>query len=228
MTEPRISFSRRLSPVVIVVALAAIAGALVLYGTGERGGKQAACPPLSREAAARLAPFARGEVAAMNVAKNPTMAIDVAFVDPTGAPRKLSDFHGRTVLFNLWATWCAPCRAEMPALDRLQARLGGSDFAVVALNIDTARLDRPKAFLAEIGVKNLAYYADSSADSFEALRAAGKTLGLPTSFLIDSRGCELSIIAGPAKWDSDDALNAIRAAVGRSETGAAAGPPAPG
>jgi hypothetical protein len=102
----------------------------------------------------------------------------------------------------------------MPALDKLEGKLGGPDFQVIALNIDTARLDRPKAFLNEVGVKNLTYYADPSADSFEALRVAGKALGLPTSLLIDARGCELSVIAGPANWDSDDAIKAIRAALG--------------
>jgi thiol-disulfide isomerase/thioredoxin len=215
MTEPRTTQRRRLAAAVIVVAVAAIAGALVLYGTGQRGGKdEASCPAASREAAARLSPFARGEVAAMNVAKNPHMAIDVAFTGADGAPKKLSDFRGRAVLLNLWATWCVPCRAEMPALDKLEGKLGGPDFQVIALNIDTARLDRPKAFLNEVGVKNLTYYADPSADSFEALRVAGKALGLPTSLLIDARGCELSVIAGPANWDSDDAIKAIRAALG--------------
>ena len=115
------------------------------------------------------------------------------------------------MLLNLWATWCVPCRAEMPALDRLQARLGGADFEVVAVNVDTARLERPKAFLDEIGVKSLDRYADSSGDSFEALRLAGKALGLPTSLLIGKDGCELGVAAGPAKWDSDDALRLIEA-----------------
>jgi hypothetical protein len=103
----------------------------------------------------------------------------------------------------------------MPALDRLQAKMGGADFQVVAVNIDTSRLDRPKAFLAEAGVKNLSRYADSSADSFEALRVAGKALGLPTSLLIGPDGCELAVMAGPAQWDSGDAAKLVTAMIGK-------------
>ena len=130
--------------------------------------------------------------------KSPKPAVDISFASADGKKLTLADFKGRNVLLNLWATWCAPCRAEMPALDRLQAKLGGADFEVVAVNIDTSRLDRPKAFLDEVGVKNLSRYADSSADSFEALKVAGKALGLPTSLLIGPDGCELAVMAGPA------------------------------
>ena len=99
----------------------------------------------------------------------------------------------------------------MPALDRLQAKAGGPDFEVVAVNVDTARLERPPAFLNEIGVKTLKRYADPSGDAFETLRLAGKALGLPTSLLIDNDGCELGVVAGPANWDSPDAVAAVAA-----------------
>jgi hypothetical protein len=102
----------------------------------------------------------------------------------------------------------------MPALDRLQAEAGGPNFEVVAVNVDSARLDRPAAFLNEIGVKTLRRYADPSADSFEALRQAGKALGLPTSLLVDAQGCEIGVVSGPAKWDSPDALALIGALKG--------------
>lgn len=99
----------------------------------------------------------------------------------------------------------------MPALDRLQGALGGEDFAVVAVNIDTARLERPKAFLNEIGVKNLTFYADATADIFQALKQGGKVLGLPTTVLIAKDGCEIGTMAGPAQWDSQDALAFLKA-----------------
>jgi Redoxin len=99
----------------------------------------------------------------------------------------------------------------MPALDRLQAKAGGSDFEVVAVNVDTARLERAPAFLDEIGVKTLMRYSDPSADAFEALRLSGKALGLPTSLLIDKEGCEIGVVAGPANWDSPDAVAAVAA-----------------
>ena len=101
------------------------------------------------------------------------------------------------MLLNLWATWCVPCRAEMPALDKLQAEKGGKDFEVVAVNVDTARLERRAAFLDGIGVKALPRYADPSGDAFETLRRDGKALGLPVSLLIDRDGCEVAAVAGP-------------------------------
>jgi thiol-disulfide isomerase/thioredoxin len=207
---------RRAPTMVVIVALAAVLGAAVLYGKGAAGSKEAAALcPAAKATAARLAPLAQGEVAALNVNKSPKPAVDIAFSGADGKKLTLADFKGRNVLLNLWATWCVPCRAEMPALDRLQAKLGGADFEVVAVNIDTSRLDRPKAFLDEAGVKSLNRYADSSADSFEALKVAGKALGLPTSLLIGPDGCELAVMAGPAQWDSDDAAKVVTAMVGR-------------
>ena len=93
-----------------------------------------------------------------------------------------------------------------PSLDRLQGARGNADFSVVAVNIDTARLDGPKAFLKEIGAKNLSLYADSSANIFETLKQDGKVLGLPTTILVAKDGCDIGTMAGPAKWDSPDAL----------------------
>jgi thiol-disulfide isomerase/thioredoxin len=207
----------RSAPVIAVaaIAVAAAAGFAVLYGKGASGKDEAALCPNAGSVAERLALLAHGEVAALNVEKRPKPATDIAFTGPDGKKLTLADFHGRNVLLNLWATWCIPCRAEMPALDRLQAKFGGSDFQVVAVNIDTARLDRPKAFFADAGVKNLNLYVDPSADSFEALKVAGKALGLPTSLLIDKDGCEIGVMAGPASWNSPDAEAAISALLGR-------------
>ncbi|MGD0720934.1 MAG: TlpA disulfide reductase family protein [Roseiarcus sp.] len=199
-------------PIALVAAALAVALAGVLYGTGAGGSKEeAALCPGAKAVAARLAPLAQGEVAALNVDKAPRPAVAIAFDGADGRKLTLADFKGRSVLLNLWATWCVPCRAEMPALDRLQAKVGGADFEVVAINIDTSRLDRPPAFLEAAGVRTLARYADSSADSFEALKVAGKALGLPTSLLIGPDGCELAVMAGPARWDSDDALKLVAA-----------------
>src|SRR5208337_5104241 len=96
-------------------------------------------------------------------------------------------------------------RAEMPALDRLQAESGDKGFEVVAVNVDTARLERRGAFLDGIGVKSLRRYADPTGDAFETLRKDGKALGLPTTMLIDKDGCEIGVAAGAVKWDSVDA-----------------------
>jgi thiol-disulfide isomerase/thioredoxin len=148
----------------IVAALFLVAAcAVVLYGIRAHGGKEASNQCVdARPVAARVAPLARGQVAAMSVPATPRPAIDVSFNDPAGKKTDLSAFRGKTILLNLWATWCIPCREEMPALDRLQARLGGPNFEVVAVNIDTVRLDKRKAFLQEAGVTHLNFYAEKS------------------------------------------------------------------
>ena len=167
--------------------------------------------PAARALATRLAPLAQGEVAALSITVNPQPMPPLTFTDKDGKPVTLASFKGRNILLNLWATWCIPCRLEMPSLDRLQSARGNENFSVVAVNIDTARLDRPKAFLKEIGVKNLTFYADNTANIFETLKQDGKVLGLPTTILVAKDGCDIGTMAGPAKWDSADALALIGA-----------------
>ena len=116
-------------------------------------------------------------------------------------------------LLNLWATWCVPCRREMPALDALQAKLGGPKFQVVAVNIDTRDPAKPLAFLKQIGVTHLAYFTDESAQVFEDLKTAGKAFGMPTTLIVDPKGCEIGDMAGPAEWASDDGVKLVSAAI---------------
>jgi thiol-disulfide isomerase/thioredoxin len=168
---------------------------------------------LTVERAKAVAPFARGEVAAVNIAKSPLKLPALSFQDADGQPKSLSDFRGRTILLNLWATWCVPCRKEMPALDALEQKLGGPDFQVVAINIDTRDPEKPKTFLKEIGVDKLGYYADPSAKTFQELKAIGRAFGMPTTLLVDPAGCEIGTIAGPAEWASEDAVKLIEAAM---------------
>ena len=196
-------------------ALALGAGALALYGEGGPGNSAASECRASKAVAERLVPLARGEVAAVTVPKEPKRLPDLGFVGPDGAPKSLTDYRGRTVLVNLWATWCAPCRQEMPSLDRLQGTLGGADFEVVAINIDTRNLEKPKTWLREAGVERLAYYADPEAKVFQDLKRVGKAVGMPTTLLVDPQGCELALINGPAEWASEDALKLVRAALER-------------
>jgi thiol-disulfide isomerase/thioredoxin len=210
---------RRFSRLVLIggLAIAFVALGAALYGSFSRTGNSAAAECRAAQAlAARLDPLARGEVAALKFEKTPGPLPNLAFTKPDGSPTTLADFKGRTVLLNLWATWCAPCRHEMPALDKLQAELGGQDFEVVAINIDTRNLDKPKRWLEEVGVTRLAYYADPQAKVFQDLRQVGKAVGMPTTFLLDPEGCELARLNGPAEWASADALRLIRAALGRS------------
>jgi thiol-disulfide isomerase/thioredoxin len=207
--------AHRLIAALAVIAIA-VALAALLYVTIGSGGKETAeakaCAPNAANQA-MLDQAAKGEVAAMTIAKQPKPVTRLAFNGPTGQPESLDAFKGRVVLLNLWATWCAPCRQEMPALDRLEAKLGGPDFTVVAINIDTTRLDRPKGFLNDVGVKALPFYSDPKADVFYRLKQAGKVVGLPTTILIDRNGCEIGTLAGPALWDSPDGVALIEAAV---------------
>jgi len=214
------SAKRRLS-LILAGGLAGVAVGLAgVYGISLLLGKSAvdpACRP-AVEAAQRIAPFARGEVAAMTAAARPIRLPDMTFRDATGAERSLADWRGRTVLFNLWATWCVPCRKEMPALDELQAKLGGADFEVVAVNIDQRDPEKPRAWLKEVGIERLAYYADPSAKVFQDLRQAGKAWGMPTTILVDGAGCEIGTLAGPAEWASADAIKLVNAALARSSS----------
>ena len=199
----------------VFAALAAAAGAAVLYETAQPAGKAAGdCPADSSKLAAKLAPLAKGELAALTIASEPRRAEQFAFEREGGGKLTLADFRGRAVVLNLWATWCAPCRAEMPALDRLEAASGDQGFEVVAVNVDTARLERRAAFLDSVGVKALARYADPSGDAFETLRKDGKALGLPVTLIIDKEGCEIGVAEGPMKWDSVEAEALIGALKG--------------
>src|SRR3954469_7000425 len=214
-SAPRPAATRRIPIAIGAVLIGAAIGFAGVYGLGglKRGsGGDSACAG-AVDLARKIGPLAHGEVAALTMATSPLRLPDLAFEDADGKPRKLSDWRGKTVLVNLWATWCVPCRKEMPALDNLQAKLGGSDFEVVAINIDTRDPNKPKAFLKDASLDRLAYFTDVSAKVFQDLKSIGRALGMPTSVLIDGQGCEIATIAGPAEWDSDDALKLISAAM---------------
>lgn len=144
------------------------------------------------------------------VKKSPPAPLpEVAFTGKDGEPLTLAAFKGKAVLLNLWATWCAPCRKEMPSLDRLQKELGSDTFEVVALAVDRTGLEGARKFLEETKIESLKLYADATARSGTALKA----VGMPTTILIDRQGRELGRLAGPAEWDSDEAKKLIEAAL---------------
>lgn len=203
---------RRIVAVAAAIAIVAVLAAVYGMGRLRSNPAAAACAP-AVETARRVAPLVHGEVAALAVAHTPFLVPDLTFRDAGGHERKLSDWRGRTVLLNLWATWCVPCRREMPALDALQGDLGGAKFDVVAVNIDTRDAEKPLAFLKDTGVKHLAYYSDQSAKAFQALKLAGKAFGMPTTLLVDPSGCEIGAMAGPAEWSSPDGVKLVSAAI---------------
>jgi thiol-disulfide isomerase/thioredoxin len=204
-----------LAGALIAGALAGLAGVYGIGGLQRNALSDPGCRP-AVEIAKKIEPLARGEVAAVKLADAPLRVPKLEFADAKGERRSLEDWRGRTVLLNLWATWCVPCRKEMPALDELAGKLGGPGFDVVAINIDTRDAEKPKAWLNEVGIKRLAYYADPSGKVFQDLKMAGRAFGMPTTMLIDPAGCEIGTIAGPAEWASGDAVKLVEAATAPS------------
>jgi thiol-disulfide isomerase/thioredoxin len=128
------------------------------------------------------------------------------FVDGEGREKTLRDFAGKTLVLNLWATWCLPCRKEMPDLDKLQATLGSDKFEVVALGVDRGGIAAARKFYEQTGVKGLAVYVDPSARMHSELRV----IGLPATLLIDAQGREIGRLLGPADWASAEAQALIK------------------
>lgn len=161
--------------------------------------------------------FAASPVAARPVMpfhEAPRQLLSSPFVDGDGRGLTLSDFRGQVVLLNLWATWCVPCREEMPTLDRLQAQLGGEDFHVLPLSIDRAGLDPVRRFYEEIGIRHLGLYLAEDLRAMLALAA----YGLPTTLLIDREGREIGRRIGPAEWDSPEAVAQFESIIATSRT----------
>lgn len=131
---------------------------------------------------------------------------DLEFLDGEGRELTLDSFKGQTLLLNIWATWCVPCRKEMPALDRLQAKLGGPDFRVVAVSIDRGGLPVVKDFYEELGLQALEIYVDPSGSSANKVGA----VGIPTTLLVSRNGREVARAVGPAEWDSSEVVQFMR------------------
>ena len=143
---------------------------------------------------------------APNEAATAVRVPDLSFYDAAGRPRRLADWRGKVVLLNVWATWCTPCRKEMPALERLQQKLGGSDFEVVALSIDRGGAADVRRFYEEIGIRSLTVYVDPESQATAKL----KTLGVPTTLLLDRAGREVWRKTGAAEWDAEDVVEGLR------------------
>jgi thiol-disulfide isomerase/thioredoxin len=199
----------------VALLLGACVGAAGIYGIGALGGNTGSECAASPQVLAAMKPLARGEMAAVLVPERPRKLPALTFRDGEGKAVDLASFGGRTVLLNLWATWCAPCRQEMPALDALQREEGSDAFEVVAVSIDTRDESKPRRFFEETGLKSLRFFIDPTANIFQTLRAAGRAEGMPTSLLIDGKGCEIAYLAGPAEWSSADAVALVRAALGK-------------
>ncbi|KAA0968583.1 TlpA family protein disulfide reductase [Aureimonas fodinaquatilis] len=188
------------------------AGALGVYVIESRSGNEVAdsCP-LNNNLNERVNASARGEVAAMLALDRPFDATALAFQSAEGEPMTLGDLRGKTLLVNIWATWCAPCRAEMPVLDQLEAEEGSDRFAVVPINIDLGKTDKPAEFYREYDLTHMPLYRDETLELFNTLKSNGIAFGMPVTFLVDEEGCARAAMNGPAEWASPDAKSLINA-----------------
>ena len=148
--------------------------------------------------------FSQDSLKKLTVLTEPPPQPVLSFRDASGAEMRLSDYHGKVVLLNVWATWCPPCIAEMPTLNRLQERRGGADFEVVTISLDRTALEA-KAFLEDAGLSSLSAWHDET----YRLNGAARLPGLPTTILYDRAGREVARLSGEAIWDSPEALALI-------------------
>lgn len=202
------------------IGIAVLAGAAGIYATGmlsgNGGGQQDACAAAIRTGE-ELEPLLTGEIAAMAARAEPNDLSTLGFNDGDGNAMTLADTGGKPRLVNLWATWCAPCREEMPALDRLQADKGGEDFEVIAISVDGGSDEKPRAFFDEIGIETLGFYHDPTIGAFNAMKKQGLAFGLPVTVLVDEQNCVVANMNGPAEWASEDAYRLVDAVSKRDE-----------
>lgn len=189
-------------------ALAAFAAVYVIAGRPDNERGAVLSPPNSESGtpASGANKLSTGAMTTFVFKEPPAPLPEVQFVNREGKPVTLKDWRGKVVLLNLWATWCAPCRGEMPALDRLESALGSDKFEVVALAVDKSGLEGARKFLDETKAAKLKLYADPTA----RLGNEFKVIGMPTSILIDAQGREVGRLIGPAEWDSPDAKRLIQ------------------
>ncbi|MEM7068423.1 MAG: TlpA disulfide reductase family protein [Pseudomonadota bacterium] len=217
-------------PVLLIVgALVALGlGVYVMFGgsgnlaqkfAGNALADSAASCELSAARGKELDVAAIGAVAAFRAIDEPLDVSYISFVDIQGEPKTLADWKGKTVLFNLWATWCPPCREEMPWFEELQVKKGGDQFQVLPVSIDLGDAAKPRQFYEETGLKELPFMHDSSMEAFHSLKKKAVALGMPTTLLVDTNGCALGVLNGPAHWNSPDAERLIDAAIGLPELG---------
>ncbi|MBC8036816.1 MAG: TlpA family protein disulfide reductase [Rhizobiales bacterium] len=197
----------------LAIGLAVLALGLGIYWF--QGGERKATVPASAALGGVSATtgvtkeLSTGALAAFLVKPERKPVADIGFQDGDGRELKLSQWKGRVVLVNLWATWCGPCRKEMPALAELQTKLGSKDFEVVAISTDRKGVEASSAFLKETGATALKLYVEPTAQILNGLQA----LGLPATVLIDRQGREIGRLLGPAEWASPEAVALIQAAL---------------
>jgi thiol-disulfide isomerase/thioredoxin len=199
--------------VLAAAALSAVLAIAITFWVSNAGLLGAAeCAPQT-VAAQKIDAAATGQLAALNGTGTGRGHSAMSFTDDAGKQFTLKDFAGKTLLVNFWASWCIPCRAEMPALNELASEENDDHFMVLPINLDIGEggLDKARSFLAEGNWPNLPLYADPTFEAFKKLQTSAVATGLPSSLLIDAKGCELAVLQGPAEWNSPDGIRVIDA-----------------
>jgi thiol-disulfide isomerase/thioredoxin len=194
------------------IAAAAAGIAMLLLILGLRYGPEFLRPTALREpekAVVSGGSSTAGKGLDLTVFDRPRAVPEIRFTDDQGHDLTLGNFQGRTILLNIWATWCVPCRKEMPALDRLQAKLGGEEFLIIPLSIDRDGAAAVKRFYQEVGVEKLGIYVDPSGRASRALSVPG----VPTTLLIDREGREVARKMGEAQWDGAEMVALVEQTV---------------
>ena len=196
------------NPLPYLIILAVLAGAIGLYlfSSGTPPGKTTQAASATNGG---YKDFAKGPLAAFLVKADRPAVPNLSFKDAMGGALTLDKWKGRVVLVNLWATWCAPCRKEMPTLADLQKQLGSRDFEVVAVSVDRKGIAASSAYLKETGADTLGLYVDETTKSLDDLQG----LGLPLTVLVDRKGREIGRLLGPAEWNSAEAMALMKAAI---------------
>ena len=209
--RPPASSRLRLLVALVVTGLAVAIAAWVWLGNA---GQARECPAQA-EAAAAIDAAAVGELAALNGTGEGRGYASLAFKDAQGADRTIADFKGRALLVNFWASWCVPCRAEMPALDALAGKYNSDSFMVLPINLDIGAggLEKAQAFLDQNSFAHLPLYADNTFAAFDRLKQQAVAVGLPATLVLDENGCELGVLQGPAEWHTPDGEAVVEALI---------------
>lgn len=199
----------------IILGLVGLAVAIAAWVYLGNAGQAKECP-VQDDAAAAIDAAAVGELAALNGTGEGRGYATMAFKDANGADMTIGDFKGKALLVNFWASWCVPCREEMPALDALATKYNSDAFMVLPINLDIGAngLEKAQGFLDEGQFDNLPLYADNTFAAFERLKQEAVAIGLPATLVLDENGCELAVLQGPAEWNTPDGEKVIEALIG--------------
>lgn len=192
---------RRVAVIALGCAAVALVATVVIGNFMPAKASQCAAQPLKAQV---IDSAAVGNLAALNGTGTGRGYADLAFFDAAGKSKTIADFAGKKLLVNFWASWCLPCREEMPALQAISAKYASDKFELLTLNLDIGEsgIEKAKKFLAD-GNLTLPLYP-TPFQAFQNLQQQAVTVGLPTTILLDEKGCELGVLQGPAAWDTPD------------------------